>query len=125
MKTDFYKYGFFALIVVVILVYVFKGQGSDGREIIKKYEQEVKVLQDEIDVLQDKNDSIRGRMANYNDSLRVLRSETTRIEKRRKAAIRYYEKRIKAIDDLHVHELDSLFASRYGFGSSPPESDSN
>jgi hypothetical protein len=28
--TDIYKYGFFALIVVVILVYVFKGQGSDG-----------------------------------------------------------------------------------------------
>lgn len=112
--NDIFKYGFFILIAVVIGILIFQGQ-SDGD---KLYENELKdhiKAQDEIiSRLEDENSQISVDLSLKADSIAVLSVDVQKIDNKRKAAIRYYENRIKNIDNLSIPELDSLFKSRYG-----------
>lgn len=125
MIDNIFKYGFFALIVVVILVYVFKGIPGETKAYIKKLEEEKIELNENISRLEDDNRRIVTNIELKMDSIRILESDLAEIENKRIAAIKYYEKRIRNIDNLTVHGLDSLFAERYGLRSGATEEDSH
>lgn len=126
MKTDnIFKYGFFIMIAVTILVYVFKGQGSDGKEYLEELEKQKAYYETIIKGLEDSIDIRDARIISLSHDLKVERGIAQDAINKRKAAIRYYEKRIKARDNLTTHELDSIFAKRYGLNSSTPETDSH
>ena len=124
MIDKVFKYGFFALIVVVILVYVFKGIPGETKAYIERLEEERKELNEKITDLEGDNRKIVTELALKKDSIRILESDLVEIEHKRISAIKYYEKRIRNIDHLTVHGLDSLFATRYGLGSGTSEEDS-
>lgn len=118
-------YGFFILLAVSILAYVFKGISPETKQLINKLESEKKELNDKISNLKADNRRIATDIALYIDTLSVLQLDLLDIEIKRIAAIRYYEKRIRNIDNLTIHGLDSLFAERYRLSGSDSEGDSH
>jgi len=126
MKTDLiFKYGFFAMIALVIIVYMFKGIPGDTKAYIKSLEEEKKELNEKVSRLEGEIRNIITELEIKNDSLRLEQEVSEEWRNKRLAAIKYYEKRIKARDNLATHQLDSIFAERYGFSSSPSEESSN
>ena len=116
--ANIFKYGFFVLIVVIILIVVFKGRSQGDKLYIDTLHEQIDGLNEKISHLDDENTRIATSLALKMDSISVLRSEVAQIENKRIAAIRYYEKRIRDIDNITVHGLDSLFAERYGLSGS-------
>jgi hypothetical protein len=128
MKIDMntiFKFGFFALIGLVIVVYMFKGIPGETKAYIKELEKQKEELNEKISHLEDDNRRIITNLALKMDSIRILESDVAEIENKRIAAIKYYEKRIRNMDNLNVHELDSLFTERYGLRSGVTEEGSN
>jgi hypothetical protein len=125
MIDKIFKYGFFAVIVIAILAYVFKGIPGETKAYIEKLEEEKIELNENISRLEGDNRRIVTNIALKMDTIRILESDLAEIENKRIAAIKYYEKRIRNIDGLTVHGLDSLFAARYRFSSDTTEEDSN
>ena len=120
-----FKYGFFAMIVVLILMLVFKGRTSGDKLYEQVLEDKIELLNHDISVLDDKNRLLQVEINVLSDSLGILDQKAKENENKRKAAINYYEKRIKALNDLTVHELDSFFAARYRFSSDTAEASSH
>lgn len=107
----FFRVGFFLLVVVVIVSYIFKGRSD------KAYERELQSqkieLDEKISRLESDNRKIATDLAVKMDSLTILESEMAKNKNKKIAIIKYYEKRIRNIDTLSDPELDSMFRARY------------
>ena len=123
MSNKFFQYGFFVLLAAAIIAYTFKGRGD--KKYIKSLETQVEQLQVQVDSIQVLNASLEAGIAALSDSIDSLDIRAQEIETKRLNAIRYYEKRLKNINSLTTHQLDSLFAGRYGLGSVDSQEDSH
>ena len=119
--NNFFKYGFFLLIAIVIITFVFKGQNSSDKLYIERLENEKNLLKESNIDLQEKFDSVTLEFVVIRDSLQIQRLVNIESENKRRSAKRYYEKRINSRDNLAVYDIDSVFTKR--FGSMPPQMD--
>ena len=110
---DVYKYGFFSLIIAIIVILIFQGR-SDGDHLYEdELQSRIETLDTDIGALSGENEVLRLEIGVHEDSLRILGMETEDLEYKRKAAIQYYEKRIRVIEHYSVTQLDSFFTARY------------
>ena len=111
--NNIFKYGFFILVIAIILIVVFKGEGDGNKLYVQELENKIERLNDVNSLLEAKNSQIITDIGLKMDSIAVLESEVAEIENKRIAAIKYYEKRINNIDKFNVIQLDSSFTTRY------------
>ena len=109
-----FKYGFFLLAIAVVVMVSFRGPSSGDKLYLEELENKVNVLSKTNLLLEQRNSSISEDLSLKKDSIIVLESEIAEIEYKKILLTRYYEKRIKNIDNLDVSQLDSLFTARYG-----------
>ena len=120
-----YKYGFFALICVVIVVLTLKGRTQGDKLYLNTLETKIEVLEGDIQALDALNSNLKSDILILTDSVESLEQETLKLEGKRRAAIKYYEKKLTAINSYTVTDLDSFFTERYGFGSDSTQAGSN
>ncbi len=108
-----YRYGFFVLMALVILVFVFKDESSGDNLYIETLESKIERLNMKNAYLDAQNSNIVADIEVKMDSIANLKSEVKRVEYKKTLMKRYYENKINAIDKLNVYELDSAFAARY------------
>jgi len=126
MKADnIFKYGFFIVVALGILAYVFKGRSAEDNTLIDSLHKEISTLNISIDSLEVAFTQLDKENKVLLDSIVIIESDLIEINEQRVAAIKYYEKRIRNIDNLTTHELDSLFTERYRLSGSDPQEDSN
>ena len=111
--NNFFKYGFFSLIAIIIVIFSFKGTTSSDKLYINELELKVKSLNDINSQLEADNSKIITELAFKMDSIAVLKSEVVEIKHKKILLSRYYEKKIKDINRFSVSELDSAFSARY------------
>lgn len=114
MTNKIFKFGFFALIAVIIVILSFKGSTEGDDLYLDELESKVKSLNVINSRLEDENSIISTQLEFKMDSISVLKSEVAEIEYKKILLTKYYEKKIRAIDKLNVSQLDSVFANRYG-----------
>ena len=128
-QNNIFKYGFFALIAVIIAILMLKGDSDESKLYIDTLHEQIEVLNEKNSRLSEQNNQIAVDLDLKSDSIAVLSVDIAEIKQKRTSAIRYYEKRISNIDNLTTHELDSFFIARYGgndtTGSDTTEVDSH
>ena len=112
--NNLFKYGFFALIAVIILILVFQGRSESDDLYIDELHSKVERLNVINFRLEDEISKIVAELEVKMDSIATLKGEVAEIEYKKILLAKYYEKKIRAIDNLNVSQLDSAFSERYG-----------
>ena len=110
-----FKYGFFGLIIAIILILMFKGSTGGDKAYIDTLHEQITALEVEKSNLRAQNDNLMAQRIVLNDSLTILDTELSVSEQVNASTIRYYEKKIKDInyDSFTDPQLDSSFIARY------------
>ena len=123
-QAKLFKYGFFALIVAIILIVTLRG--SSGTDDLY-----LDTLQEQIDRLEGEKrqlaSQISRKLQNIEQLENVIASKDKEIEDAdqvRLRTIRYYENQISNIDDYTPGQLDSFFVTRYPHPIMESEADS-
>ena len=111
--NNFFKYGFFILIAIIIVTFIFKGQNSSDKLYIEELEARVERLNVINSRLDNENLDIEKINKARKDSILALSLEIEEIEIKKNLIIRNYEKRIRDIDNFTNSQLDSFFIARY------------
>ena len=112
MIDKVFRYGFFILLAITVVVYTFKGRGD--KAYIDQLEDKVEKLEEEYREISIRNSSLEGSISSLKDTLEIVGLQVSETEKKRLEAIKYYEKKLKDIGSLTTVELDSFFTERYG-----------
>ena len=120
-----FKYGFFLLLAGLVVSLMLRGSTDVDEQYLNTLHEKLEALEAEVTTLEATNSVLKDKIIVLEDSVVILDNRSQELENKRKAAIRYYEKRLRSIDNLTTHELDSIFAERYGFNGSSSEEDSN
>lgn len=108
------KYGFFVLIAVIIAILMLQGESDESKLYLDTLHERIEALNETKSRLEEQNEQIAINLSLKSDSISALTVDIQNIKDKRKAAIKYYEKRIDNINRLTTHELDSFFIARYG-----------
>lgn len=111
--NNLFKYGFFILIAIVIITFIFKGENSSDKMYIEGLEDKVERLNVINSRLEEDNLAIEEINSAREDSISALSLEIEEIETKKNLIIRNYEKRIRDIDNFTNSQLDSFFIARY------------
>ena len=111
--TNFFKFGFFILIAIAILTFVFKGQNSSDKLYIEGLKSERDALKESNINLQDNIDSVALELVVIKDSFNIEKLAVIESENKRHSATKYYEEKIKSRDNLVVNEINKIFEKRF------------
>lgn len=112
MTDKIFRYGFFILLGAVIIIYIFKGMGD--KSYIRELENKVELLEQESAKIEEENIALELSVSSLKDTLAIVDTRASELEKKRLEAIKYYEKKLSNIDNFTTVELDSFFIARYG-----------
>lgn len=119
------KYGFFVLLVVIVLILTLDSGADKNKPYVDALEKKIEQLEDTNKRIMNAFDSVSFALVQMSDSAALLREDNARLDNINKSTVRYYEKKIRNRDRLTTHELDSIFANRYGLSSGPAEASSH
>ena len=112
-QAKIFKYGFFALIVAIILIITLRGDSGTDELYLDTLHAKVERLEQEKRQL---SSQISRKMQNIDQLENVIASkdkEIVQADQIRLMTIRYYENQISNIDNYSPGQLDSFFIARY------------
>lgn len=111
--NNFFKYGFFGLIVVVILLFLFRGRNSGDKLYMQELEDQLE--QKDMKILRLSSEISRNHqnIARLNDSLTHLNNRVLDLKTQEQRILQNNEKQVETIDFVTLPELDSIIRSIY------------
>ena len=105
-----------AVIIMAILVYFLGKQSYDKKDAIDRINKigaQLETIKRSRNILKEENLVLSGKNTLYLDSIRSINIRYRESENRRIGATKYYEKRLRNIDNLSANQHNVFFAERY------------
>lgn len=114
MKFIESKYTSFILLLSMIAIVFVMGNSIQGQKsTIKFLEHERSLIEKENIKLDSLNTVLETSNTTLSDSVVLLQHDLDSLEISKKDIVKYYEKKLKAIDGLNATELEQFFSERY------------